>query len=105
MILIATTGVAIEAISLGLLGVLYAVYAQFARPDEQGGRLPVVAQLRNTAWLVVTFAAFDAVTTIAAFWWLLRTYDLLFLMALILFFAEVALAPVLAAYLVFWLFR
>jgi hypothetical protein len=77
-IVLATSGVAIEAIALGFLGVLYAVYAQFAVPDEQGRRMPVLGPLRTMARLVAIFTASNAVTTGLAVWWLLNPEDALF---------------------------
>ncbi|HEY3118290.1 MAG TPA: hypothetical protein VGK54_16220 [Chloroflexota bacterium] len=64
--IIAPAAIAIEGIAIALLGALYAVYSQFAKPDETGRRLPVLRPLRTAARLTVAFATLNACTSAVA---------------------------------------
>ena len=88
MKVVATAGFTIEGIGLGLLGVLFSVYAVFAPGDEQGVRLPIVARLRVTAYMVAGFVVLTAITTSLSVWWLLAENDLLFNVTLSMFLLE-----------------
>ncbi len=105
MTVVAAAGVAIEAISLGLVGILYAVYAQFTEPGTGGERMPVLKPLRWSARFAVLLAILNACAAGLAVWWLASPDDRLYDIAVTLFFIEIVALPPIAGFLVFRLFR
>lgn len=100
-----TSGAAISGILVGILGLLYAVFGQFAQPRPDGSRLPVVPRLKTLArWTFVALVLSSAVVLLSVAW-LLSPNDVLYYLAIASFVGDIVLLLGISAVVVFRLFK
>jgi len=94
VITVVTTGaIALATISLGLLGVIFVIYAQFAQPDESGRRHPVLKPLKQAAYATLAVVLLSTFTILAAYSWLVDPSEQMYDVARVLFVSSVILIP------------
>jgi hypothetical protein len=91
-------------ILVGMIGILYAVYAQFAMPDENGESPPVIGPLKTLARATAAVLALSVILTLVSLAWLLRPNDLTYYTSLVILVADMALLLLISAKVVFKLF-
>ena len=101
---IATGGVVLAGVLVGVLGIVFALYLDRASPDERGQRPAILRPLRVTGWVLVGLSLFVAAAVGTSIWWFSDPNMMPYNVVLGLFLTQMLAIPViLGAAVWYWL--